>query len=154
MEPNYIHAYNGLGNVLGDIASLKPATERLPWYEKAIDLYEQAIELDSNYVYTYANLGNTYFDIAKLKPETERLPWYEKAVTQLKHAETIEAGAGAYNLTCVYSLQSLFDDAKVWLMKCKEHNKLPSKTHMQQDTDLDNLRNLNWFKAFMDELEE
>ena len=62
-------------------------------------------------------------------------------------------GKGAYDLVCINSIQKNFEEAKRWLEVSYESGTLPTLEHLENDTDLDNLRDFQWFKEFLKMLE-
>ena len=56
MDENYVDAYNGRGNVYYDQEE----------YEKALDDYNKALELDSKYVLAYKNRAKLYRKLGRI----------------------------------------------------------------------------------------
>ena len=52
LNPDYVYAYNGRGNVLDDMGR----------YDEAIASYNKAIQLDPNYTYPYNGRGVSYYN--------------------------------------------------------------------------------------------
>jgi hypothetical protein len=70
----------------------------------------------------------------------------------LFRAEEIRPGSGAYNLACLYALQNREEECRGWLEKSYQHGTLPSREYLEKDTDLDNVREKEWFQKFLDRL--
>jgi hypothetical protein len=64
----------------------------------------------------------------------------------LHKAENIKGGSASYNLACVNALMGNEEDCKKWLQKSKEKGTLPSLKHVNEDKDLDSVRDKQWFK--------
>lgn len=70
----------------------------------------------------------------------------EKAalLTQAKaYSQQVEAlvpGEGAYNLACCHALETGVEECLRWLDVADQHQKLPDREHLQQDRDLDPVR--------------
>jgi len=70
----------------------------------------------------------------------------------LLKAEDIKEGTGSYNLACAYSL--LGDDTAClnWLQKSRGTGRLPNREHLENDKDLDPVRDKQWFKDFLKDI--
>ena len=67
IDPNYIYAYSGLGNVY----------RKLKQHYEAITTFQKAINIDPNYVYAYYELGNVY---RELKEHDEAITAFQQAI--------------------------------------------------------------------------
>ena len=63
-------------------------------------------------------------------------------------------GSEAYNLACIFALLGRTEDCRHWLERAKERKTLPSRLHMQTDTDMDPVRDLPWFTDILPAEEE
>jgi hypothetical protein len=61
-------------------------------------------------------------------------------------AESIKTGSAAYNLACVYSLLGDKAQCQKWLKVGEKAETLPTRNHAMSDTDLETVRNEEWFK--------
>jgi len=61
-----------------------------------------------------------------------------------------------YNLACYYSLKNQQENAKIHLLHTEQHNTLPLNPykHLNEDKDLDNIRNEPWFIELLERLKE
>ncbi|MDD4964200.1 MAG: hypothetical protein PHI11_09820 [Gallionella sp.] len=66
----------------------------------------------------------------------------------LQHADAAPQIVG-YNLACVYGIRGDVATCLKWLKICQTHNVLPDCTHLQTDTDLDNVRSAPEFVAWL-----
>jgi hypothetical protein len=66
--------------------------------------------------------------------------------------ENFSPGIVAYNLACVCSLEDEPEECRQWLIKSRDSGNLPERSHLEQDTDLDPVRDLPWFKEFLETL--
>ena len=60
-------------------------------------------------------------------------------------------GSEAYNLACVFALMGKAEDCRRWLERARSFKGLPSRLHMQTDTDMDPVRHLPWFSKILPE---
>ncbi len=68
----------------------------------------------------------------------------------------MDANSRDYNLACLYALYNDPINSKELLLKAEKLNALPSKSyqHLHKDTDLDNVRNEQWFMELIERLKE
>lgn len=57
-----------------------------------------------------------------------------------------------YDLACVAALRGKKEDAMQLLMECKERNILPQFIHLNEDKELDSLRDLPEFKKMLQDV--
>jgi hypothetical protein len=82
----------------------------------------------------------------------EKTSFFDQAEKLLKKAEELLPGRGSYNLACLYALNKDPNECLKWLKKSRETKYLPGRSHLEKDTDLNNVRDLPWFKEFIEEL--
>jgi tetratricopeptide (TPR) repeat protein len=75
---------------------------------------------------------------------------YQKALGLLKKSIDINPDdpGNYYNMVCYYSLQENIDEALIWLEKTLEKG-YDNWEHLVEDTDLDNIRNLEKYKVLI-----
>jgi hypothetical protein len=66
-------------------------------------------------------------------------------------AEEIKEGYAAYNIACVNSLQGEVKDSLLWLEKSLKIKVAPLKSHILEDSDLDNIKATDDFNRLMSE---
>lgn len=54
-----------------------------------------------------------------------------------------------YNLSCISSILHNYDQSQVWFIKTFENGLLPPNSFLEEDSDLDNVRDFPWFKEIM-----
>jgi hypothetical protein len=74
----------------------------------------------------------------------------DQAKQVLAQAERILEGSGSYNLACACALRGEEMECREWLIRSKEKGELPSRKHLQEDSDLDSVRETQWFIEFLD----
>ena len=83
---------------------------------------------------------------------TETVDLLQKAKQMLLALQGNAAGSGAYNLACVYALEGQTANAMQWLERSSAAGRLPKKSHLLKDSDLENLRNTPAFIAWFAKL--
>jgi len=147
IKPNYYQAHSNYGNALYKRAVLK-GNEEL--FKEACDKYARAIEIKSDEYTPYTGWGDALFSLAKLKKDT---PEYKDLLNQsegkLLKAESLKSGCVAYRLACIYALKNDKENCKKWLLIGQEARARTWVTmeHAMKDSDLDSVRNEQWFKA-------
>lgn len=142
----------------------------------AIEDYTMAIMVDDSYVYNYLCRGNMYarkgmHDLAKLDFEQvlkrDTVPaeyeaafyaWHylgddEKAVAALDSTLTHDEKGNLYDAACLYSRMNNSEKALDYLRKALE-NGFCRFNHIDSDDDLDNIRELDEFKALIEEYKQ
>ena len=71
---------------------------------------------------------------------------YEKAL-EINPYET-------YNFACYFSIKNQKEFTKEKLLIAEKHNTIPSIAHLSSDSDLDNIRNEQWFMELIERLKE
>ena len=104
-NPNYIYAYNNLGNVLRNLEK----------YDDAINFINKAIKLNANYPDAYINLGIIYKNLNKFK---KAISYYNKSLELNPNL-----ASAYYNLGIVYRVIGNFDEAILNYKKAISINK-------------------------------
>ena len=118
--------------------------------EESIILYKKCLDLDPNHLGTRKNLSNALLTIAQLKQEPQLFNEAYEAIHELIKLRPNER----YNLACFYSITNNSELAMVNLLHVEQHDTLPSNsyTHLNEDKDLDNIRNEQWFIELLERL--
>ena len=95
------------------------------------------------------NWGNALLvqSACKTGDEAERL-WGE-AEKRLLEADKIAAGSSAYGLACVAALRGDVNACRKWLEAAIKHDSLPSRAHLESDSDLNSVRDEAWFQEIL-----
>ena len=95
------------------------------------------------------NWGNALLvqSACKTGDEAERL-WGE-AEKRLLEADKIAAGSSAYGLACVAALRGDANACRKWLEAAIKHDSLPSRAHLESDSDLNSVRDEAWFQEIL-----
>lgn len=115
-------------------------------FETSMEKYEKATQINENDARTYNNWGYALLEWAKLRKriEDDQSIILEKFVKAYSLNETV----GLYNLACLYSLLNKKEDAFEWLERALKITP-QAKENVQNDPDLDNLRQDPRFKELL-----
>jgi len=149
IKPDYHHALNNWGAVLYSQAIAKKGDEADRLFELAGRKYEAALKIKPDKHEALINWGNALLGQAKTKQGAEADSLFELAVEKLLEVESLSRGSGAYNLACLNALRGDEKECRKWLEKSRDFGWLPSREHMEQDTDLDNVRECQWFQDLL-----
>jgi Tfp pilus assembly protein PilF len=152
IKPNYHGAFSNWGNAIIDWAKIKSGKQAVNLNQLAIEKYQQALEIKPDDVDVLHNWGAALLEQAKKKSGSEAEKIFKEAEEKCLESNELERGGSAYNLACIKSLQGELEEARKWLEVCYAVEYLPSLEHMENDTDLDNLRDEEWFKEFLDKV--
>lgn len=145
MKADCCGAYYNWGVTLVGLARLK-GDESL--FKEACSKFAKAIEIKADDYEAYDGWGNAFLNLARLKIGT---PEYDDMLNLAEEkclkAEVLKKGEGAYNLACVYALRKDKDNCRKWLNVGHENGTLPTREHAVKDSDLDSVRDEEWFKA-------
>ena len=141
-------------------ASNLPAAREL--WKQAYDRFEVAVRIDPKFVQASNNFAAAMLQelaaLLKASPElryqadSEMIDLLQKVKKILLALENNAAGDGAYNLACMYALEGQATDAMQWLERSAVAGKLPEKSHIASDSNLDSLRNTPAFRAWFEKL--
>ncbi|MCX6831874.1 MAG: hypothetical protein NT028_07015 [candidate division Zixibacteria bacterium] len=154
IKPDYYKALNNWGAALYDRAKAKTGAEADRLYTLAAEKYEAALKIKPDLHESLINWSSALSDQAKTKTGEKRNELLTAAEDKCNQAESLSPGSGAYNLACVASLRGRPDECRKWLEISREAGELPRKEKLKKDIDLDPVRELDWFKAFMAGLKE
>ena len=141
LNPDDGDYYNILANVLRDLGKL---TGEINYTEQAIAKAEKAIEIEPDGKGYYNNLGVALMDLGMLTGEQS---YYKRARIIFKTAEN-----AMYNLACLESTTGNISGCEKYLNNCYEEKTLPAKAHMENDSDLDPVREFKWFKELLEKI--
>lgn len=142
INPNNSLAFNNWGIALCSLAKLKN-DENL--FQKSFEKYKQSIKIKPNTHMTLDNWGNALINTFQL---TQNRSFLYQAKEILEQAEQLNPD-NVYNFACLFSVLNEVDKCKEKLLRCRNANTLPDKDHLQNDIDLDNVRNQPWFEELL-----
>ena len=79
----------------------------------------------------------------------ERKKLLIEAYDKASLAENIAPGEGAYNLACIHAMHGELDEMIRWLDRSYAAAKLPTREHISEDHDFDDVRETPEFKAWL-----
>lgn len=115
-------------------------------YDEAIESFKQAIRVKPDYAEAYNGWGSTFLYQAQKKQGEVHQQLLAEAKEKCLKAESIETGSGAYSLACVCALTGDKDNCRKWLKVGEQAGTLTTRKHAMTDTDLESVRNEEWFK--------
>ena len=154
IKPDKHEALNNWGIVLSDQAKLKTGAEAERLFEEAGKKYEAALKLKPDQHEALNNWGITLSDQAKLKTGAKSKLLFVKAREKCLQAEQIQSGVSAYDLACISALLMDEKECQRWLEVSLVKDTLPTREHLNKDTDLDSVRESKWFKDFMNKVQD
>ncbi|MFQ6403572.1 hypothetical protein ACIDE9_02315, partial [Methylophilus sp. 'Pure River'] len=143
----YCHYY-GL-KVSSKLVAIQDAEELV---SQAISKIKHAIKLSPEKSNLYDKLGTALLDKARLQNTGITEEILNEALVTLEKGESITAGVCSYNIACIKSILKDFNGCKYWLELCKETDNLPSKVHIQNDSDLENVAKEEWFQEWLNRI--
>ncbi len=154
LKPDYHEAFYNWGTVLSDHAKQKTGSEADELFAESYEKYGKAVNIKPDYLETFNNWTNALVSHSRNKAGKEKDDLLTKAEILLRNVEDIKSGFGSYNLACINSIRNNEDECLKWLENSYEHGKLVTIEHMNEDSDLDNVRDKDWFKDFIKKVSE
>ncbi|MFP2908093.1 TPR end-of-group domain-containing protein, partial [Pyxidicoccus sp. 3LFB2] len=150
LKPDMHEALNNWGSALSDWAKTKTGAEADRLFAQAGEQHAEALRLKPDKHEALNNWGVALLEQAKRKAGTEAEFLFNQAHDKFNQAEVLKPGMGSYNLACVAALTGQAEDCRVWLTRAHEHGDLPSREHLENDSDMDPVRKHSWFTAFLE----
>lgn len=152
IKPDSHEALYNWGNALAEQADTKTGEDAVYLCEQAINKFKFAIEIEPNHSFALGNCGATLLDLAKMKEGQETVKLFDEAKEMCIRAESVLPGSGAYNLACINAMQGQELECREWLEKWRDTGHLPPREHIEKDSDLESVRDSDWFKEFLETL--
>lgn len=140
------------GDILSAWARTKTGEEADVLFKEAGEKYAEAVKIKPGKASTYNSWGISLLWWYRVITDNEKEKLLLQAKEILLQAEKTEEGIGAYNLACAYSLLEDETECLRWLENSKKVGRLPNREHLENDKDLDPVRDKQWFKDFIKDL--
>jgi tetratricopeptide (TPR) repeat protein len=168
-EQLYKSAYQGFASVIADNlmfsealyhwgfgllheARGKPPLEAIEIYEDAISKFSFCLLVSPNYLGAAIDGGVAFMELARVSPEDGKADLYSLAEDFFEKACNIQKGSAAYNLACIYALRGDEQACQQALQQAKQFGSLPDEANIMQDEDMENVKQAQWFKDFIEVL--
>lgn len=151
LEPDLADAYNNWGNALLGLAKNETGTAQQQHLADACSKYAEATRLQPDSAPAYSNWGIALLYLVHFHRGSEREDKLREAERVLLQGKAL-GHSNSYNLACLRAMQSRTDDARELLLQTREAGYLPDYALLSADKDLDNLRELDWFKELLEEV--
>lgn len=115
-------------------------------YANSEELLREVIGFGPKEAYLYGWLGLLLFNWSRVSAGQDGVELRSRSVQAFELAEKKEPGRSAYNLGCLYAVTNDEEQCKKWLIIAKRHNEMPDHEHLNQDADMDNVRDKSWFR--------
>jgi NAD-dependent SIR2 family protein deacetylase/Tfp pilus assembly protein PilF len=152
IKPDIHQAPNDWGIALSQQAERKEGIEADRLFTEACEKYEQALKIKPDMYHVINNWGLSLIARTKKKEGIEADRLLNDAEEKFQKTEKIEEGKGAYNLACIYAIRRNEEDCKKWLELSRDKGALPNRKHIEEDEDLEFVRDKKWFKDILDGL--
>ncbi|MGH8498928.1 MAG: TPR end-of-group domain-containing protein, partial [Methylococcales bacterium] len=132
---------------------LEPALAR-PVLREACEKFMQASKGRKNRPNTVNDWGVALLALANLCEGDEKQKLLSEARSKCLEAEALKSGFASYNLACIASLEGDAENCRRYLETAREHFKIPSPGHLENDPDFKNVRRTDWFKELITQVRE
>lgn len=155
LQPDFEPAWYNWGLALSHWGlALKEDSAAPAKFSEACTKYAESARLEPGHEPTWRGWGNASIHLAHALIGEERTQKLLEARQYCLTAESLKPGEDAYNLACIAAMLGESDSAKDWLKMARLHGKLPNTNYLQTDRDLESLRELDWFKVLLAELDQ
>ena len=146
IQPDLHRALNNWGSGL---AYLAKQTEDETLYRQSFAKYKQALAIQPDLHEALNNWVFALLSLADLKSAPEAGILLQQAKELAVKAKQFNSD-NTYNLACVEIRLGNIEAAKTALLDCENNNTLPSRADLQDDTDLNSVRELKWFTDLLE----
>ena len=151
-EPTVLDALHNWGLTLASQASKKTGQEAEDLFNKAYEKYTACLIIDPRNSEVLNDWGAAIMDQARTGNAGPEYRLYEQATDRFQQAEQLIIGVASYNLACIASLRNESESCGQHLKTARETGNLPSVDDMQNDIDLSNVREAEWFQEFINSI--
>lgn len=145
IKPDMQDAIYNWGTVLSHIAFLK---QEPALFEESFSKYEAALKIKPDDREALANWGVALTQAWKL---TKDVKYLAQATKLLSEAEKLNPDK-CYNGACLYAVKNDEEGCKERLFRAKAAKTLPDRKHLEDDSDLINMRDKPWFAELLKDL--
>jgi hypothetical protein len=153
-EPIIAEALYNWGFALLHQAKTKSGEQAVKLYEDAIAKFSFCLTIEPAYLGAAIDGGVAFMELARVKAVKPDDSLYESAKSYFEQANAIQAGSASYNLACIYGLRGEKETCLTALEISKGKGSLPIPDDILNDPDLVNVKDQDWFAAFMESLNE
>ncbi len=132
----------------------KTGDEARTLFDAACEKYRAAQSIDASSPNIMTDLGVALMALIYHDGATTDDERMEQALGMFQQAEKIQPGIAAYNLACIYSLRNDPEECKKSLEVARENDELPPLEDVENDADLANVSQLEWFIEFVTPADE
>ena len=140
------------GLALMYLAQAKTGDDAAKFYQQAGEKFSTAVTINPQYIDALIDWGVALMGQAQASGVDPDHSLYKEAEEKFLRADTLQQGAGAYNLACIQSLRGDYDACQKYLKIASENWKLPETEEILNDSDIANAREQVWFQDFLDSL--
>jgi len=150
IKPDKHEALYNWGTTIAAWARTKMGEEASRLWEQACRRYADAVRIKPDMYEALNNWSIALLHRAALAASPKiRTELLKEAEEKCRKADALVPGHGSYNLACVYAGRNDAENCRLWLLRSKEHNRLPARDHVLSDPDLAPFRDETWFREIV-----
>ncbi len=154
LNPEDVNTLHQWGLALYELALVSDGKKAKELFIRAGEKFHSAAIKDVESAGILNDWGATLLAQARNASPDKAIGLKQEALEKFQESENRKPGLAAYNLACIYSTQGEIAQCQQSLMVAKEKGFLPPKVHLEQDPDMANIHELDWFKTLLDEMTE
>ncbi|MCE5313433.1 MAG: hypothetical protein ABFD49_07700 [Armatimonadota bacterium] len=149
IKPDKHEALKNWGTGLWNQAMMKQGAESDKLFAQAYEKYEAALKIKPDSHDVLSNWGVTLLIQAKTKQGADADSLLSQAHDKLSEAESLAPNTTVYNMACLSALRNDEAGCREWLTRAFDVHALPSRRHIEIDSDLDSMRDKDWFQDIL-----
>lgn len=142
------------GFALFNQARTKSGEEAELRFQDAFDKFSFALLANPESLKPAIDWGAALMALAEKKQVGVNDALYDQAIEKFMTAEKIFRGSASYNLACIYAMRGDDEQCRQALEASRDHSSLPEVEAILNDADLDNVKQNEWFEAFITSLQK
>jgi len=154
IKPDDFATLSNCAAALVERARGKSGAEEDTLLDQAVEKCKAALDVKPNDSDCVNALAATLFAQARKKSGEQRQRLLAEAKEKLYVVESASPGSSAYNLACLGALAGEEAECREWLEKSQKAGALPSREHLANDPDLENVREKAWFGDFLEGIQD
>lgn len=153
-DPVIADALYHWGFGLFHLAQSKAGEEADNIYREAGEKFAFCMTMNPQHLGAAIDWGATLMEQARSKVGDAQEQLYDLAREKFFAANTIQAGTASYNLACIHAIRGELQACQAALEEARAHGSLPSIGAILNDADMANIQHLQWFKEFIESVQE
>lgn len=152
ISPGHPSSFEAWGTILAGWANLRGCIKVDEYFGEACAKYAEADRIKPGDPFLFNAWGLALMNWALKSEGSHADAHVAEAIEKYNMADKFEPGSSAYNLACLFSLRGEFKNCLEYLEKSFHYDTLPKLGFLENDSDLDPVRDEEWFIEFLEKV--